>query len=170
MICLGATTPSPGRWGKAAASVAVSRPALASRGLLGVAACLWLIAVLLAPTTRGVGAALSGHKLADLVGSGVVGGGVPRIMGPVWYAMPIGAAVVLATLGLSGGVAWMVRFSAAALAAASAVGFAAFLTRFHWVRFGPGLWCGIVGAAFVLTAAVIEGVTFLRSRRTDGVL
>jgi hypothetical protein len=124
----------------------------------------------LAPTTRGVGAALSGHELADLVGSGVVGGGVPRIMGPVWYAMPIGAAVVLATIGLTGAVAWLVRFSAAVLAATSAVGFAAFLTRFDWVRFGPGSWCGIAGAAFVLTAAVIEGVTFIRSGRIDGVL
>jgi hypothetical protein len=144
--------------------------ALASRGLLGVAACLWLAAVELAPTTSGVGAALSGHKLADLVGSGAVGGRTPRIMGPIWYTMPIGAALVLATLGLNGNVARLVRLAAALLAGASAVGFAAFLTRLDWARFGPGSWCAIAGAAFVMTAAVIEGVTFLGSRRTDGVL
>ncbi|MFZ2113476.1 MAG: hypothetical protein WAU77_07070 [Solirubrobacteraceae bacterium] len=147
-----------------------TRLALASRGLLGVAACLWLIAMVLAPTTSGVGAALSGHKLADLVGSGAVGGRIPRIMGPIWYTMPIGAALLLATLGLNGIVARLVRLVAALLAAVSAVGFAGLLTRFNWARLGPGSWCAIAGAAFVLTAVGIEGATFLRLRRTDGVL
>ena len=146
------------------------RLALVSRGLLGVAACLWLAAVVLAPTASGVGAALSGHKLADLVGSGAVGGGIPRIMGPIWYAMPIGAALVLATLGLNGIAARLVRLAAALLAAASAVGFAALLTKLDWARFGPGSWCALAGAAFVLTAAGVEGAAFLRLRRTDGVL
>jgi hypothetical protein len=149
---------------------AISGPALAARVLLGVAACLWLVAVVLAPTTSGVGAALSGHKLADLVGSGAVGGRVPRIMGPIWYMMPIGAAVVLATLGMTSALARLVRFSAAVLAAAAAVGFAIFLTRLQWGRMGPGSWCGLAGAAFVLTAALVEGGTFLRMGRIDGVL
>jgi hypothetical protein len=126
--------------------------------------------MVLAPSARGVGAALSGHKLADLVGSGAVGGGIPRIMGPIWYTMPIGAAVILMTLGMTGAAPRLVRFSAAFLAAASAVGFAAFLTRFHWARFGPGTWCGLAGVALVLAAGVIEGLAFLRLGRIDGVL
>jgi hypothetical protein len=159
-----------GRRSRSSPEPPVRRLALASRGLLGVAACLWLLTVMLAPTTRGSGAALSGHKLADLVGSGALGGGVPRIMGPIWYLTPMCAAVVLATLGLDGGAARLVRFASALLAGAAAVGFVAFLTSLDWVRFGPGSWCAMAGAALVLVAAGIDSATFLRQRRTHGVL
>ena len=158
------------RWGRPAIRRVGLPLMLTSRALLGVATCFWLAAVWLAPTRSGVGAALSGHHLADLIGSGAIGGAVPPIMGPIWYAMPIGAAVVLATLGLTGTVARLVRFSVALLATGSALGFTTLLTRFDWARFGPGSWCAVTGAVFALVATAIEVQRSYDSRRIGNVL
>lgn len=147
-----------------------TRLALASRALLGIAACLWLVAVVLEPTTRGIGAALPAHKLADLIGSATIADGVPRIMGPIWYLMPIGAAIMLGTLGLAGRIAVMIRFGAGFLAAASAVGFTVFLTKLHFTNLGPASWCAVGGAALVLVAVVIEGASLLPAGRIENVL
>jgi hypothetical protein len=144
--------------------------ALLARALLGVAACLWLAAVQLAPTTRGVGAALSGHRLADLIGSGSVGGAVPRVIGPLWYAMPVGAAVVLVTLGMAGTVARAVRLACSLLASASALGFVVFLADTRGASLGPGAWCAVAGALLALVATAIEVPALLGRGRVESVL
>lgn len=136
------------------------------RILLAAAACMWLATVVLAPATRGVGAALSGHELADLIGSKSLGGRVPAIVGPLWYLMPLSATVVLATLGLGGAAAGAVRIAAALLASVVALGFTAMLAR--WATVGPGSWCAIAGAALAFLAVAIE--IGIRSRRTRSVL
>jgi hypothetical protein len=139
---------------------------LTQRMLLALAACMWLATVILTPSKSGVGAALSGHELADLIDSGSVGRRVPPVMGLAWYLMPLSAAVVLATLGLRGSVANMLRSAAALLAISSALGFTVLLTR--WATLGPGSWCAVGGAGMALVAIAIEAVT--RSRRSSSVL
>jgi hypothetical protein len=130
---------------------------VADRRLLAVAAVLWLGAVVLAPTTSGAGAALSGHALADLIGSHAGLPGVPRWLGPAWYAMPLAAAVVLVTLGAEGRRAARTRHAAALTAGVVGVAFLVLVTHLQVTRFGLGAWCEIAGAALVPSAFAISG-------------
>ncbi len=141
-----------------------------SRGLLGLAAGLWLASAFLVPSTRGVGASLSSHQLADLVGSGALGGLVPRALGPLWYLTPLGAALVLGTLGLPGTPARAIRALAALIACACATSFAVSLTHLRPTRLGPGSWCALAASALALVALVLERSLLPRTERIQGVL
>jgi hypothetical protein len=129
--------------------------------LLGLAAILWLAAMALPMTTRGNGSTLSGHELADLASSGRLPGQA-RWHGLAWYVMPLGGAVVLASLGLRGASARALRFVAAAAATASALLFTVLITRLDVERFGAGTWTAIAGSGL---AACALGLTALQHRK-----
>lgn len=133
------------------------------RVLLGLAAILWLASMALPMTTRGNGSTLSGHELADLAGSGRLPGQA-RWHGLAWYVMPLGGAVVLASLGLRGASASVLRWTAATAATASAVLFTVLMTRLDVERFGTGTWTAIAGSVL---AACALGVT-ARTYRKEG--
>ncbi len=141
-----------------------------SRTLFGVAALLWLAAAFLPATTVGSGSTLSSHRLADLIGSGVLSSSVPQWVGPAWYAMPVGAALLLMALGLNGTRGILLRLGAALLATASALVFGAYASKLDVSRIGTGLWCGIAGSACAIVAAAIEVAQLTRAAGSPRVL
>lgn len=144
-------------------AVSLGRVDAAARVLLGLAAILWLASMALPMTTRGNGSTLSGHELADLASSGRLPGQA-RWHGPAWYVMPLGGAVVLASLGVSGAAASAARRIAATAATASALLFTVLVTRLEVDRFGAGAWTAIAGSGL---AACAFGIT-ARQRRKEG--
>lgn len=115
-------------------------------------------------TAHGIGAALPGHQTADLVGSGVFGGRIPRWVGPAWYVMPIGAAIAMALLGVMARRATVVRMLVATFACVSATGFVVYATDLDWSRLGAGAWCALAGAVLALGSNGIELATARRGR------
>ena len=142
---------------------------LLGRALLGCAALLWLAAMFLPLTTRGAGLTLTGHELADLVGSGMFDS-VPPWVGVAWYAMPLCAALVLIGLGLEGRRVAIARWSASGLATAAALVSVSFVAGWDPSRMGSGLWAAAAGAACALLAAAIAGAQLVRVRRSARVL
>jgi hypothetical protein len=139
------------------------------RLLLGIAALLWLASMVLPLTTRGTGSALPGHALADLASAGRLPDR-PRWLGTAWYLMPIGAAVMLASLGLTGPLASAVRWTAAATAAASALIFTVLVTHLDIARFGAGAWTAIAGSGAAACACGLTALQHLKGGNADVLL
>lgn len=139
------------------------------RVLLGLASIGWLAAMVLPLTMRGSGSTLPGHALADLASSGRLPG-VPGWLGTAWYLTPLGGATVLASLGVRGRPASAVRWTAAALAAASAIVFTVLVTDLDVRRFGTGSWSAIAGSGLATCAVGCAIQQLARDRRNHRVL
>jgi hypothetical protein len=136
----------------------------ATFGMLVIASMAWLAALQLSPTTRGLGAGLSGHELADLVGSGALGHSPPRWVGPVWYTTPIAGALLLITLAIDRPWATRARFAVATAGLAPALTLTALLTKLDLSRFGSGSWSMATGSVLAVGAVVVELVVDRRRR------
>lgn len=147
----------------------MASPAAAPRVLLGIAALLWLAAMVLPLTTRGVGSVLSGPALADLARDGGLPS-FPRWLGATWYLIPLGGAVVLTSLGMTGRPAEATRWAAATIAALAAAVFTVLVTDLDIQRFGAGAWAGTTGSALAAGAAAMTVVERKRDRRAHDVL
>lgn len=116
--------------------------------MAGVVGGLALLAATAAPWgERGAGSSLALIEIADLILSGTVGAWVPRPVGLVIYAIPLGGALVLVGAGWGGRAGLVISIVGGTGAAAGTAAALMGLDQVGSIRLGAGVLCAGVGVA-----------------------
>lgn len=124
---------------------------------LGAVGGALLLTATFAPWSgRGAGSSIALRRIADLVLSGTVDAWVPRSMGLLVYAIPLGGALVLVGTGLGGRAGAVTAGVGVVLALSGTVVAVAALDRLERSGMGPGLYLAGAGAATGIAAVATQ--------------
>ena len=138
----------------------------AARIVAAIGAVLVALAAFGTWTTHGVGSAINGQELADLLLTGTVDTWVPRWVGGVFYLIPLAGACVLLGLGLGGRVGGTVIVVAGTVAVVVSSLVVAALDGRPLSQPGSGARCLWAGMVLWLIAVVLVGTAQFTARRT----
>lgn len=122
---------------------------------LAAGAVLVISSFFLPYNDAGVGSAIAGHGLADLVLSGTISSWAPRWIGLVLYLLPLGGALVLVGLGLDATIGRVVIGLGIAVTCSVSALFAAALGNDPIHAPGSGSWVLLCGLVAWATAGVL---------------